>query len=61
MPRKMIWIDVDGCIHKEYKAVLKLKGEKKGVKFLEQKELGKIMDRNMKRIVNAYRKAGRIK
>ena len=38
---KMIWIKVDGMLHKQFKQVLKARSKRDGVHYLEQTEIGK--------------------
>lgn len=51
MKRKMIWVEVNETIHAQFKPILKAKGRDRGVKYLEQKTLGDVLNRYMKRVV----------
>ena len=48
---KMIWIKVDGTLHRQFKAQLKTKGRKVGVRYIEQVEIGRAANRFMEKFV----------
>lgn len=48
---KMIWVKVSGELHKQFKPILREQGKKRGVKLLEQVELGKAVNKHMARAV----------
>jgi hypothetical protein len=46
---KLVWAEVDGKLHAQFKEVLRAKSKKRRVRLIGKVELGRVLDRHMRR------------